>query len=71
VLPVSTLRAGVLVPVGSAENVGEAVAVHVEGGDAFGVVVAEAVDEEGGIGCAVGARAGCGLAELCGMAVST
>ena len=61
------LRAGVFVPVGSAEEVGEAVAVHVEGGDAFGVVGAETMDEEGGVGCAVGAGAGGGFAELGGV----
>ncbi len=66
-LPVAAVGAGVFVPVGSAEEVEEAVVVHVEGGDGFGVVGAEAVDEEGWVGCAVGAGAGSGFAEFGGV----
>ena len=66
-LPIAALGSGVFVPVGSAEDIREAIAVHVEGSDAFSVVVAEAMDEEGGIGNAIGAGTWCGLAELGGM----
>ena len=66
-LPIAALCAGVLVPVGSAEDVGEAIVVHVEGGDAFGVVGAETVSDEGGLHDALGTGAGCGLAELGGV----
>ena len=38
--PIAALGSGVLVPIGSAEDIGEAVAVHVEGSDSFCVVVA-------------------------------
>ena len=44
-LPFASLRARVLIPVGTAENVGQAVAVHIERGDALGVIVAELMDE--------------------------
>ena len=39
-LPIAALGSGVFVPIGSAEDIGEAVAVHVEGSDSFCVVVA-------------------------------
>ena len=46
-LPFAAIGARVFVPVGTAEQVGEAVAVHVDHGDAFGVVAAEAMREKG------------------------
>ena len=61
-LPLAAVGAGILIPVGAAEDVEVAVAVHVEGGDAFGVVGAELMDEEGGLGNAEGAVAGVGEA---------
>jgi hypothetical protein len=56
-LPLSTLGAGVLVPVGSAEKIGEAVVVHVEERDAFGVVGAQTMREKGNASGVAGAVA--------------
>ncbi len=36
--PLATLRAGILIPICTAENIGAAIAVHVEGGDTFRMV---------------------------------
>ena len=65
--PVAALCAGVLVPIGSAEDVGEAVVVHVEGGNPFGMIVAQAMGDEGGLHDAFGIGAGRGLAKLGGV----
>src|SRR5208337_935118 len=46
-LPFAAQRSGILVPVGSAENVGPSVAVHVHRSDTFGVVGTQPVDEKG------------------------
>src|SRR5579863_2741638 len=47
--PLAAGRAGILIPVGAAQQVRAAVAVHVEHGNAFGVVGAEAMHREGGL----------------------
>src|SRR5882757_3167613 len=46
-LPFTAVRSGVFIPVGAAEQVGEAVAIHVQQGDALGVIVAEAMGKKG------------------------
>ncbi len=66
-LPLAAVGTGILVPVGSAEDVEEAVAVHVEKGDAFGVIGAETVGEEGDSRFAVGTVAGMLHAEFGGV----
>jgi len=37
-LPFAALRSRILIPLGSADQVGPALSIHVDGGDAFGVV---------------------------------
>ena len=59
-LPLTALGAWILVPVGSAEQVGTAVPVHVERCDALGVISAEPMDEERSLGNAAGTGAGGG-----------
>ncbi len=66
-LPGAAVGAGIFVPVGAAEEVGKTVVVHVEDGDAFSVVGAETMGEEGDAGFAVGAVAGVLQAELGGV----
>jgi hypothetical protein len=66
-LPRAAVGAGVLVPIGSAEQIGEAIAVHVEQGDALGVVVAEAVGEKGNARLSAGSVAGVLQAKLGGV----
>jgi|ERR1700722_2191601 hypothetical protein len=60
-LPFAALRARILVPVGSAEDVRAAVAIHVERCDAFGVIRTEPMNEESGLRDAIRAIAGCGV----------
>ncbi len=57
-LPFSAVCAGVLVPIGTAENIDEAIVVHVEEGDALGVVGSETVDEKSDSRLSIGAVAG-------------
>src|SRR5579872_730234 len=45
-LPIATMRAGVLVPVCSAENIRPSIAVHVDGSDALGVIGAQPMHEK-------------------------
>src|ERR1700751_2874005 len=45
-LPLSPIRARILVPIGSAHDVQKAIAVHVHRGDSFGVIVAETMDKK-------------------------
>src|SRR6476646_7191164 len=45
-LPLAAVGAGIFVPVRAAEQVGEAIAIHVQQRDALGVIVAEAMREE-------------------------
>jgi hypothetical protein len=45
-LPLSTLGGGIFIPVGAAQQVKKAIAVHVEERDAFSVVGAERMGEE-------------------------
>ena len=45
-LPFAALRAWVFVPVGAAQQIGEAVAIHIDHGDAFGMIVPETMREE-------------------------
>ncbi len=56
-LPLAAVGAGILIPVGSAQDVWAAVAVHVESGNAFGVVGAQPVDGEDGLRNAAGSGA--------------
>jgi hypothetical protein len=46
-LPLTTVDSGILVPVSAAEDIREAVMVHVEHGNAFCMVGAQAMGEEG------------------------
>jgi hypothetical protein len=65
--PYAAIGAGVLVPVGSAEQIGVAVAIHVEQRDALGVVVAETMREKGYAWLSAGSVAGMLHAEFGGV----
>ena len=45
-LPFTALRAGILIPVRSAQEVWPAVSVHVDGGDSFGVIRSQSMHEK-------------------------
>ena len=62
-LPLAALRPGILIPVGAAHQIGTAVAVHIDGGDAFGMIGAQAMHAKGHLRNAVRAVAGSGLAQ--------
>ena len=65
-LPLAAVGAGIFVPIGAAQDVWIAVAVHVERGDAFSVVGAQTVHEECDLRDAAGAGTGSGFALGCG-----
>src|ERR1700680_4977111 len=48
-LPLATRGAWILIPVGSAEQVRPAIAVHVQCGDLLGMVCTQTVGKEGGL----------------------
>ncbi len=62
-LPLTSRRPRVLVPVGSAEQVSETVAIHIHGGDCFGMVGAQPMHEKRGLRNSIWAIAGGGLAD--------
>ena len=66
-LPLSTVGAGILIPIGAAEDVGQSIAVHVQRGNALGVVGAETMDKEGDLGNAARTGAGSGFAFALGL----
>src|ERR1035438_2077841 len=61
-LPFSAVWAGILIPIRTAEKIGPPIAVHVERGDAFCMIGAETMDEEGSLRNAAGTGAGSRLA---------
>ena len=63
-LPIPAKSAGILIPIGAAENVDEPIAIHIEKRDAFSVIGAEAVREKGGLHLAIRAWSWSGLAVL-------
>jgi hypothetical protein len=66
-LPFAALGAGVFIPVSAAQQVREAVPVHVEQGNALGMIASEAMDEEGNARLSVRPWAGMLHAEFGGM----
>src|SRR5205807_7791853 len=66
-LPLATVGTGILVPVSAAEQIQKAVAIHVEHRDAFGMVGAETMGEEGDARFAAGAVTRVLHSELSGM----
>ena len=61
-LPLSALRSGILVPVGAAKNVGSPVAIHIECGDALGMIRAKTMRDKRDLGDAARLRAGTSFA---------
>ena len=66
-LPLAAVRAGIFIPVSAAEQIGEAVAIHVQQRDAFGMVVAETMRKKAMRGSPPGPVAGVLQAELGGV----
>src|SRR5579871_1430042 len=63
-LPLAARRTRILVPVGTTQDVRAAVAIHVECGDAFCMIGAEAVNEKSELGNATGPIPGHGFSSI-------
>jgi hypothetical protein len=66
-LPLTAVGSGIFIPVGAAEQVSEAVTIHVQQRDALGVIVTEAMTEKSNTRFTAGPVAGMLQTELGGM----
>src|ERR1700751_2284665 len=65
--PFATTGAGILIPVSTAKQIQKAIVIHVEHGDAFGVIRAETVSEKSDAGLTIRSIARLLHAELSGV----